>query len=347
MSVIYTELLDYGGDEIYFKEETALVGKTFGEALLAYEESALLGLQLTDGRVQLNPPMETRIGAGDKIIAISADDDTIRLSGLSDVAIDTSSIREAQPTPAAPERTLILGWNGRGCSIINELNSYVAPGSELTIVADMPEAEAEVARGCGQVLNQRVTFQTSDTSDRSTLEKLNIPTYQHVIVLAYTQTMKPQQADARTLITLLHLRNIEVSSNTPLSIVSEMLDVGNRELAKVTQADDFIVSDKLLSLLMAQVSENKHLHAVFADLFDSDGSEIYLKPAQDYVALEQPLNFYTVVEAARRRGAVAIGYRQMAHANDSEKQYGVVVNPQKSQRLSFAEGDRIIVVAES
>ncbi len=79
-----------------------------------------------------------------------------------------------------------------------------------------------------------------------------------------------------------------------------MLDVCNRELAKVTEADDFIVSDKLISLLMAQVSENKHLHAVFADLFDSDGSEIYLKPAQDYVALHQPLNFYTVVEAARR-----------------------------------------------
>ncbi len=224
MSVIYTELLDYGGDEIYFKEEAALAGKTFGEALLAFEESALLGLQLADGRVQLNPPMETRIGAGDKIIAISADDDTIRLSGLSDMAIDTSCIREAQPTPAVPERTLILGWNGRGCSIINELDSYVAPGSELTVVADMPAAEAEVARGCGQVLNQRVTFQTRDTADRSTLEKLNIPTYQHVIVLAYTQTMKPQQADARTLITLLHLRNIEVSSNTPLSIVSEMLD---------------------------------------------------------------------------------------------------------------------------
>ena len=34
LSVVYTELLNFGGDEIYFKEEPALVGRTFGESLL-------------------------------------------------------------------------------------------------------------------------------------------------------------------------------------------------------------------------------------------------------------------------------------------------------------------------
>ena len=44
LSVVYTELLDFGGDEIYFHSEPALVGKTFGEALLAFEDSAVMGL---------------------------------------------------------------------------------------------------------------------------------------------------------------------------------------------------------------------------------------------------------------------------------------------------------------
>jgi hypothetical protein len=166
-------------------------------------------------------------------------------------------------------------------------------------------------------------------------------------VLGYTDTLGAQEADARTLITLLHLRQIEEGSGKSLSIVSEMLDVRNRELAQVTQADDFIVSDKLISLLLAQVSENKDLNAVFSDLFDSDGSEIYLKPAQDYVALGQACSFYTVVEAARRRGEAAIGYRQAANAQNAAKQYGVVVNPKKSDKVSFTDQDRIIVVAES
>jgi ion channel POLLUX/CASTOR len=41
LSVVYTELMNFGGDEIYFKQEPGLSGKTFGEALLAYEDSML------------------------------------------------------------------------------------------------------------------------------------------------------------------------------------------------------------------------------------------------------------------------------------------------------------------
>ncbi len=36
LSVVYQELLDYGGDEIYFKNEPAITGKTFGEVLGLY-----------------------------------------------------------------------------------------------------------------------------------------------------------------------------------------------------------------------------------------------------------------------------------------------------------------------
>ena len=72
-----------------------------------------------------------------------------------------------------------------------------------------------------------------------------------------------------------------------------MLDIRNRQLADITSADDFIVSDKLISLLMSQVSENKDLMRVFEDLFDADGSEIYIKPAKEYVQTGISMNFYT------------------------------------------------------
>ncbi len=125
-----------------------------------------------------------------------------------------------------------------------------------------------------------------------------------------------------------------------------MLDVRNRELAAVTQADDFIVSNKLTSLMLAQVSENRDLNVVFADLFDPEGSEIYLKPAGEYVEIGREVNFYTVVAAARRREEVAIGFRLAAHAGDAAKAYGVAVNPKKSAKLAFTEKDWMIVLAE-
>jgi hypothetical protein len=99
--------------------------------------------------------------------------------------------------------------------------------------------------------------------------------------------------------------------------------------------------------MLSQISENKDLGAVFADLFNSEGSEIYLKPASDYVNTGQPINFYTVVEAARRRGEVALGYRIMAKSGDASAGYGVTLNPDKAETITFSPADRIVVLAEA
>ena len=98
--------------------------------------------------------------------------------------------------------------------------------------------------------------------------------------------------------------------------------------------------------MMAQLSENGELMSVFADIFDPEGAEIYLKPISDYVVTGQPVNFYTVTEAARRRGETALGYRLMSESHDSEKAYGVHTNPNKSEKVTFSAEDKIIVIAE-
>ena len=125
-----------------------------------------------------------------------------------------------------------------------------------------------------------------------------------------------------------------------------MLDIRNRDLAEVTKADDFIVSDKLVSLLISQVSENKFLMRVFEDLFDADGSEIYLKPISNYVKTGTDVNFYTVMESAKQKGQIAIGYKIASLARESTKAYGVKINPPKSASFQFSPEDKIIVLAE-
>jgi voltage-gated potassium channel Kch len=349
LSVVYTELLDFAGDEIYLKAEPALIGKTFGEALLAYEDAAVIGLCPGGGSPKLNPPMDTQIQVGDRIVAIAEDDDRIRLSGLTDPEIDEAAIRVARPVQLTPQQVLILGWNCRTPLVINELDQYVPPGSTITVIADVADAQDDIARRCAgaeAMKNQTVVFRQGNTTSRRELEELPFGTIDHVIVVPYSDQLDPQGADARTLVTLLHLRDIAEHGGYTYSVVSEMLDMRNRELAEVARADDFVVSDRLTSLTLAQISEDKALGAVFEDLFDPAGAEIYLKPAEDYVATAEPVNFYTVVESARRRGEVALGYRRHADAGDAAKAYGVVLNPNKSLPITFAEKDRVIVLAE-
>jgi ion channel POLLUX/CASTOR len=344
LSVVYNELLDFGGDEIYFKNEPALAGKTFGEVLFAYEDSSVIGIRKIDG-VTINPPLNTRIGANHQVVVIAEDDSAIKLSGKTQYLIDTSAILQT-PVPApTPEKTLLLGWNSRSSQIIRELDSYVAPGSVITVVANTDEAEIQFAEEGIELVNQRVDFRLGDTTERRTLDNLDIPSYNHVIILSYTDTLHIQEADALTLITLLHLRDIRERSGQTIPIVSEMLDVRNRELAQSTHADDFIVSEKLVSLMLSQVAENKDLMAVFDDLFDSDGAEIYIKPIRYYVKTGQPVNFYTILESAKQRGEIAIGYRLQREADHPENAYGVHLNPAKSEMVTFTAVDSVIVVA--
>jgi len=160
-----------------------------------------------------------------------------------------------QPHEPQTEKCLILGWNRSGSIIVRELDNYVPKGSQLTIVADIYGIDKQLKAQGIKLKNQKLVVKEGETADRALLNSLKVDEYNHVIVLAYS-TLEPQEADAKTLVTLLHLRDMAGHDATPFSIVSEMLDIRNRELAEVTQVDDFIVSEHLISLMMAQLSEN-------------------------------------------------------------------------------------------
>ena len=346
LSIIYTELLDYGGDEIYFKEEKSLAGKTYKDVLNSYDTSAIMGVMKKDKTVLINPPMDTRIDAGDQVIAVSADDDTVVPSGIKDLKVDENAIYLSERIPQKKEKNLILGWNGKGHLIVQEFDNYVLQGSEMTIVTESDTVGKEIEELKGVLKNLTITLKEGNITDRDLLDSLNVPSYNEIIVLGY-HGIDIQEADAKTLITLLHLRNMSEQCNKHFNIVSEMFDVRNRELAMVTKADDFIVGDNLISLMISQLSENKYLKNVFDILFAAEGSEIYLKPIVEYVKPGSQINFYTLVEAAARRGETALGYRLRSEWNDAGKQFGVHLNPKKSDIFTVSAADRIIVLAEN
>jgi voltage-gated potassium channel Kch len=347
LSVVYAELLDFAGDEIYLAEVEELVGRTYGASLSAFADASPIGLLPAGGTPTINPPGDTAIQAGDRLIVIAADDDRIHLAAEPPPVVDEALLRNAMPRTVAPERTLLLGWNRRAPAIIRELDRYVAAGSTVMIVAASGAADPELTRLRSELANQRIESQEADSTDRAVLDGLGVEGFDHIIVLCYSDTLDVQRADARTLITLLHLRDIAARLDLDLSIVSEMLDVRDRALAEVTRADDFIISDRLISLLIAQVAENAHLNAVFADILDPEGSEIYLKPAGDYVVLDRPVPYAAIVESARRRGETAIGYRVASEAADVAAGYGVHLNQPKALERPYAADDRVIVVAEA
>ena len=347
LSIVYQELMDFDGAEIYFSQIDNLIAKPYSEVILAFNDSAVIGINnKANSVILINPPMDYVLMPGDEVIAITEDDDSLIPSTTKDFLINEAAIQHSNNSESSPEKILMLGWNTRGGLLLRELNDYVAKNSIVDIISSFPIDESIISNYKNDLNNLIINFTHKDTTDNSVIKDLNIIDYNSIQVLCYREEMEIQEADASTMITLLHLRHISETLNKEIKIVSEMLDIKNRDLANVTKADDFIVSDKLISLMMSQVSENKQLMRVFEDLMRSEGSEIYLKPINDYIKTEESVNFYTLMESAKRRGDTAIGYRINSLIHNQDAAYGVVINPKKDDYIQFTDLDKIIVLSE-
>ena len=346
ISVAVQELLDFDGHEIYMEEMPELAGQTFGAVLLALEECAVIGVLTADEEVEINPASDRAIGSGEKLIAIAEDDSVLAQRVPSTETVQAEVIVQPEPIVPKPERVVIIGWNKGATSVVAHFDAFLADGSEINIVLE-PGNDATIDReGIIDRSNSKVTFRRDGTTDRSVLESLELERTDHVMVLACSDELDAQRADARTLVTLLHLRDIERHAKHGYSIVTELVDERSRQLAEVTQVDDVIVSENVISLLFSQISQNRHLADVFTHLFSPEGSEIYLRPVERYVEPGSDASFATLIESARRQGECAIGYRSSEDSSDSRTGFGMTVNPPKSARFPCRAGDRLIVLAE-
>jgi ion channel POLLUX/CASTOR len=139
------------------------------------------------------------------------------------------------------------------------------------------------------------------------------------------------------MLTLLALHRAWADQPQRPRVVAEMLDRSNVDIAQTTGADDFIVSDELSSLMIAQISERLELQHVFAELFDAAGSFVSLQPAALYTP-DRPTTFGAIAACAIERGASALGFRIGSDA--------VVLNPPKSTQVQLGADDQVLVLAE-
>jgi hypothetical protein len=141
--------------------------------------------------------------------------------------------------------------------------------------------------------------------------------------------------------TILAIRNDPCRKLEPFRIVAQVREPEN------SSADDFVVSGKLASLMLSQVSESADLHVVFRGLFSSDGAEIYMKPASLYLPPDQRARCSEIARAARERGEISLGYRKRNESNIASGRHRVWLNPDRAEEVSLSESDAVIVLAAS
>lgn len=357
MGAVFHELLDFDGDEIYFTPAGRMAGATYGQALLSFDSSSVMGIRAADGTCQLNPPMDTVIGAEDELIVISEDDDTTVVS-----SIDTWVPQAGAPNHADgvldPDHLLVIGWNANAPHMLVHLDAAAAPGSSVDVVIDPAITSADSSRvGVVPFANIEVNMIAADTTRVAPLRDiLAARDYERLVLLGYRDDMSSAEADARTLLTLVHTRRLLVDGhrNSATSIVAELLDARSVKLGQVANPDDFVVSERLTSLLLAQLAENRELAEVFGELLDGVGHEIVMRPIAPYVAAvrspdldgghsaaDDAVRYADIVRAARDRGESALGYMM----TDSTIVPSVSMNPHKATRVPVNPSTHIIMLA--
>jgi len=154
LSLIYSNLIQFEGDEIYFHEQKELIGKTYKEILGKYDTSSILGF-FSQGRALINPPMDTVYQQGDQLIAISEDDDTVLVNGKNNLEVKSHLFNVFKSSQNKQENTLILGWNKNASTIITELDEYVSEKSSVFILC-----EQEIDLSGIEVKNQTLKSQS-------------------------------------------------------------------------------------------------------------------------------------------------------------------------------------------
>lgn len=335
LSTVFRELLDFDGDELYFAPFPQLVGRTYADAQLAFDRCAVMGRLSPDG-VELNPAPDTVLRAQDELIGIASDDSEFVCTG---VATGIRQLPPGRPVDrSASRRIIVAGWSDLGPRVVKELDEFLGRETTIEVMLDPDRVDVDDVRARLATVNVTLEISQLRGGPERVAAQAARRAFNEVIVLGYRSGMTADEADARTLLTLLAFRQVRQAEEVgPVRMVAELLDQRNAQLAAATGADDFIVSDELTSLMLAQLSERHELMQVFEDLFDRDGCTIELRSAGEFGAVGT-VTFAEVVAAASRMGHSAIGLR-------SGETGVVTVNPAKGATISLGERDEVLVVS--
>ena len=351
LAIVYSELLSFGGCEIYFYNSN-WKNRQFWQLQYFFPDGVPIGIRSKNGNVTINPPGKTIMHPDDDIIIIADDDSTIEFKAKVVTQPVKHDLRTARLSPKK-ERNLILGWNSRANVFIRELADYVKDDSVVDVVFNSPSNSLKEEITFLSAANENLVINLYDKNPLQieTLEGLQTSTYDNIVILSQGNNENgPEQTDSETIIILLILRSIlNRNKQEPknITLITEVMDSSNQELISKAGVNDFIISNRFISNILAQVSEEADIKTVYDDLFRESGSEIYLKPVELYFEkLPLEVKFSDLMATANLRSEICIGIRLCDKESSKDDNYGVKLIPDKNSTYLITKGDSLVVVAE-
>jgi hypothetical protein len=319
-----------------------------------------MGIHNSKGEIILNPAKDMPIEDDDELIVFAEDDSTIFY--FQDPVFNPT-LKEIPSSIVEPQshRVALLNWTTKTSIILEKLCSYLPKGSELCtfVSAKVPEMDS-----CKISLNENypdidISMTELDLNDLESLDNINPQDFDSILILSPGGSTI-EEMDAYVISMLIRIRQILISKkdseNNNLDskdwpkLITEVMDSENIDIILNSGVEDFMVSNQFVSQIMAQVSEEPMALDVYDDLFQSEGSELYIKPASYYFDFKDSttitIPYGECVQAARLRNEVILGLQIHADQKNKDNMFGIVLIPNKDDEFTLSEKDGLIALAE-
>lgn len=370
---VIEELIGFQGSELYFSEWPELVGKTFYDVTCRFDDAIPAGVKTANGEILINPKNEYRLGAGDKLLCLAEDNDSYNLNDGSFPIYKKKPFKSTRPVQHI-EKLLFCGWRRDMADMIKQLDDYVQKGSELWLLNVVPTRERRVLfldKGNKEELtteNLTIKHVVGNPIVRRDLLKLEasddagltgevayLDGFNSLLILADVENgADMQSSDSRSLSSLLLIQDLQqklqkqhkkekMKPKQVCAPISEILDTRTRSLLSVANCTSYVMSNQIISSLIAQVAEERDLNYVLSHLLCAEGSEIYLRQVSCYLNLakESHESFWNIALRARGMRQVVLGYKLEGEGGEK-----VILNPpNKDSKRTWHHGDTIIVVS--
>lgn len=189
-------------------------------------------------------------------------------------------------------------------------------------------------------------------------ERLDIPSYDAIIVLTESldddgEPLIPLNCDSRTLVTTLLIRDIQRRAGVNKTLVCEILDPRTEKLLALADLDDYLSTNDLVSMALAQCCKERRVHRLINTIFCPEGNEMHVKDIRFFAQEGENLNWWELTARARMRGEVALGFFKKTIGNGKIP----ILNPgnkaqkddfpgDKNTRMTWMYGDQLIVFSE-
>ena len=144
------------------------------------------------------------------------------------------------------------------------------------------------------------------------------------------------ETDIKAINILLIIRRI-VKDHYDIPILSLMSSIENRNLIDSNDIRDFIVSGKLIGMLMATASNNSDLLYIFNDLLTKNGNDIIMVPYKKYFPDNESMNFENIYILLLEKNIISIGIKYKSN---------IVLNPEHDYEVN-KEAEIIIIIDEN